>query len=116
MAASAFAIGDKLHIITRRQFERDLRRHFAGEITGVSGELCEVWGYAFVLSQTTNEFMKRPELRTRIFNLGQAGFIVLEMPNEVDLDALRYCYVDKRLVVTDGHLYSLDINEFATSS
>ena len=112
MSEQVIEVGEKLHIITRRLFEGDLRRHFVGEVTRVSGELQEVKGYAFVFNRTTNEFRMRPESRTRIFSLGQADFIVNKIPREVTIESLQYRLIDKRLVVTDGKGFALDINEF----
>ena len=112
MSVQVLEVGDKLHIITRRLFEGDIRRHFVGEVTGISGELQEVQGYTFVFNRGTNEYKKRPELRTRIFSLGQAGFIVNKIPREVAIASLEYRLIEKRLAVTDGGKFSLDINEF----
>jgi hypothetical protein len=105
-------IGDKLHIITRRLFDGDVRRHFACEITGISGELREVKGYAFVFNPATNGFRKLPELRTRLFSLGEEGCIVNKIPREVVIESLEYRLVEKRLMVTVGQDFALDINEF----
>ena len=112
MPVHVLEVGDKLHIITRRLFEGDIRRHFVGEVTGISGELQEVRGYAFVFNRGTNEFKKRPELRSRIFSIGQADFIVNKIPREVTIASLEYRFIDRRLVVTDGAKFTLDINEF----
>ncbi len=112
MTQGAIAVGDRIHIITRRLFAEDLRRHFAGEVTAIAGDLAEVRGYAFVFNAGTNEYRKRPELRTRLFSLGHAGYIVTKMPRDVSLEDLQYRTVDKRLVVTDGREFTLDINEF----
>ena len=112
MSKPVIEVGDKLHIITRRLFEGDVRRHFAGEVTAVSGELYEVRGYAFVFNPGNNEFQKRPEIRTRIFSLGQDGFIVTKISREVAIESLEYRYIEKRLVITDSRNFSLDINEF----
>jgi len=114
----AVETGDKLHIITRRRFESDGRRHFVGEVTGISGELYKVQGYAFVLNAGTNEYERRPELRTRLFSLGQDGFIVNKIPREVSIASLEYRRdgVENRLVVSDSKDFSLDINEFGLSA
>ena len=48
--------GDKLHIITRRLFPDDLRRHFVGEVTRAIGHLCHLQGYVFVFNSGTNEY------------------------------------------------------------
>jgi hypothetical protein len=115
VSESAIEIGDKLHIITRRRFENDFRRHFVGEVTGISGELHRIQGYAFVFDMGLNEFIKRPELRTRLFSLGEEGFIVNKIPSEVAIASLEYRLVENHLVITDGAKYTLDINEFGGS-
>ena len=108
--------GDKLHIITRRLFHEDVRRHFAGEVVSASDELFEIQGYTFVFHSGTNEYRKRPEIRTRIFSLADAGHIVNKIPREVDIASLEYRVVESRLVVTDSSGFVLDINEFGLLS
>lgn len=105
--------GEKVHIIFRRRFEGDPRRHFAGTILAVAGPVGRVSGYAFVYNQGSSEWEKRPDKRTRIIPLGDADLIVIIMPAEVDVDSIHYAVVDRHLVVTDG-TYTLDINEFGT--
>ncbi len=105
-------VGDRVHIITRRLFPGDALRHFAGEVTKVSGELQEVQGHAFVFNRATNEYERRPERRTRIFSFGQAGLIVNKIPHTVAIESLEYRFVSERLVVTDNSGFALDINEF----
>ncbi len=115
MPDTVVVVGDKLHIITRRRFDTDVRRHFAGEITAIDGGLYRLEGYAFVFSQGANEYRKRPDLRTRIFSVGEDGFIVIVIPREVVIAELSYQTVNNRLVVTDGRDFLLDINEFGES-
>ena len=112
MSRGPIEVGDKVHVITRRLFEGDLRWHFAGEVTAVAGVLQEISGYSFVFNKGANEYRRRPELRTRIFSLGQADFIVNKIPGDVALESLAYRIVDGRLVITDGKAFALDINEF----
>jgi hypothetical protein len=107
--------GDKLHIITRRLFEGDLRRHFVGEVVGASDDLVELRGYTFVFNPGTNEYQKRPELRKRILSLADSGHIVNRIPRDASIDSLEYRTVDHRLVVTDKKGFSLDIHEFGPS-
>ena len=106
--------GTKLHVITRRNFEEDLRRHFAGEVMRATDMTAMVRGYAFVFSTTRNEFTRRPERRTRVISLADAGNIINVIPRDVDLEALTYAYSEnRRLTVTDGKDFLLDINEFS---
>ncbi len=104
--------GEKLHIITRRAFEDDLRRHFIGEVMEAEGSLVRVEGFAFILDTATNSYLRRPERRTRIICLADANNLVNVLPDHIDLDATRYEVLDGRLVVTDGTNFKLDVNEF----
>ena len=112
MSDAAIGIGDKVHVVTRRLFEADVRRHFVGEVAAVSGEVVELRGYAFVFQPGMNEFRRLPELRTRLLSLGDAGHIVNKIPRGLDVAPLRYQLIERRLVVTDGDSFSLPINEF----
>ncbi len=84
------AAGDKVLIITRRQFETDLRRHFVGEVEEWSGAVARVRGYAFVYDPYTNLFLRREDLRTRLFPIIDAGLIVVLLPKAVVLADLHY--------------------------
>ena len=107
--------GDKLHIVTRRVFPDDIRRHFAGEVVGASGDLVELRGFTFVFHPGTSEYHKRPEVRSRILSPADSGHIVNRIPPEVAIASLEYRVVEDRLVVTDMGGFSLDINEFGPS-
>lgn len=113
MPEPAVTVGDKVHIITRRLFDSDIRRNFVGEVTGASEGLHEVTGYAFVFQPGVNEYKKRPELRRRIFSLGDAALIVIKIPRDVAIESIAYRMIANRLVVTDGDRFTLDIDEFA---
>jgi hypothetical protein len=105
--------GDKLHVITRRLFEGDLRRHFVGEVLAVSEVGVRIEGYVFVFDTVKNQFVKRLEKRIRLIGFLDCGHIVKVIPSEVKLDELEYrLSPEKHLVVTDGKGFSLDINEF----
>jgi tRNA A58 N-methylase Trm61 len=105
--------GEKIHIMVRRYFDTDLRRHFIGEVIEMSGSIARLEGYVFVLDTTTNQYIRRPERRTRIIGLGDSGNIVNVLPENTKLEKTQYVLCpDKRLIVTDGETFQLDINEF----
>ena len=116
MSESIIQIGDKLHIMTRRLFSDDLRRHFVGEVVKAVGPVCAVEGHTFVFHAGTNEYQRRPEKRTRVFSLADANHIVNILPPDVDLALLEYRKVRGRLVVTDTKEFTLDINEFGPTA
>ena len=108
-------IGDKLHIMTRRLFEEDVRRHFVGEVTAASDVLAEVRGYTFIFNPGTNEYRRLPGERTRLIALGESGHVVNKIPSDVDVSSVGYETVESRLVITDGGSFSLPVNEFGAA-
>ena len=105
---------EKIHVITRRRFERDLRRHFVGEVQAATETTARVEGYTFVFDEGENEFVKRPETRVRIFGLADSGNIINVIPEATDIRNLSYrLSAENRLILTDGKSFSLDVNEFS---
>lgn len=109
--------GEKIHIIIRRRFENDLRRHFIGEIIEVDGLLARTEGYVFVLDTTNNQYIRRKDMRTRLVSLADSGNIINVLPANADLQNTKYVEetTEQRLVVTDEKTFELDINEFGSS-
>ena len=116
MADSVLAVGDKLHIMTRRLFADDVHPHFVGEVSAVAGPLFRAQGYSFVFDSGTNSYVEHPEARTRLFSLSETGHIINVIPQEVDLNSLQYRIVAGRLAITDSRGFSLEINEFGQSN
>ena len=116
MPESVLVVGDKVHIMTRRLFADDVHPHFVGEIAAVSGPLFKARGYVFVFDSASNSYLKHPALRTRLFSLSDAGHIINVIPQDVDLNSLKYRVANRRLEVTDGAGFSLEINEFGQSN
>ena len=70
-------------------------------------------GYTFVFDANKDNFIKRPEKRTRIIDLSDSGYIVNIITKDTVLEKVIYTFTsDRRLVVTDENIFSLDINEF----
>lgn len=115
MSGAVVEVGDKLHIMARRFFEEDVRRHFIGEVIAASNSLVEVRGYTFILQTGTNEYRRLPEERTRIFSLGESGYVVNKISRDVEVASVVYRMIDKHVVVSDGRSFSLPINEFGPS-
>lgn len=106
-------IGEKVHIIERRYFPEEIRRHFVGEIIGCTESVIRIRGYAWVFDNLVREFFRKPEKRERIMSLAERLTINV-IPKEVNLEEIKYTRSrDKGLLVTDGKKFSLDITEFA---
>jgi hypothetical protein len=105
--------GEKIHVITRRRFEGDLRRHFAGEVLETHGTTVRAEGYVFVFVSLKNSFIRRAEKRIRIFDLSDSGYIVNILPMQVRIENLVYQQSSqKHLVLSDNKTFNMEINEF----
>ena len=105
--------GEKIFVVTRRSYEKDIRRHFIGEILEVSAVAIKVQGYVFVFDETNNDFKRYEKLRTCIFSLIDAGIVVTVLPEESILEEIRYTFDDEnRRILTDGKSFKLNVSEF----
>lgn len=109
-------VGEAVHIITRRLFDGDVRRHFTGRVTAAANGLVRAEGWVFVFNRGTNEFIRRSERRTRVFALDDAGNIVNVLPSGIEPANLRYEFSETGLMITDGIDFAVDINEFGPAT
>jgi hypothetical protein len=106
-------VGEKVHIVERRYFADDIRRHLVGEIIKSSDNAIRVKGYVWVFDAIKG-FVRRPEVRERILYPSDRSTINI-IPKEVDLDELKYVTSPgEGLIVTDGKKFRLNINEFGS--
>lgn len=106
--------GEKVHVVTRRRFEGDLRRHFVGEVQAATESTARIDGYVFIFDAFSNKFVKGSERGVRIFGLVDSGNIISIIPQSVNVEKVSYqIHLDNRLVLTDGESFQLDINEFS---
>lgn len=105
--------GEKVLIILRRTFEKDLRRHFIGEITESSESVIRVHGYTFMFDENTKEFMRRRKPQTNIFSLVDALNVVIMLPEDVIIEEIKYGLSEKaHRIITDGKDFSFRVSEF----
>jgi hypothetical protein len=106
-------INEKVHVVVRRIFETDLRRHFIGEVKVAKDSIARIEGFFMVFDKSKNTFSKKPSLRVTIMDLSSDGYWVNIVPKDVQLADLNYIYdSNKKLILTDGKSFELDINEF----
>ena len=107
--------GEKVHIVERRYFAEEARRHLVGEIVNFSDNAIRIKGRVWVFDMMTG-FVCKPEVRERVLYPSDRSTINI-IPKEVEIDELKYVTVpEKGLIVTDGKKFSLDINEFGGKS
>ncbi len=104
--------GEKVHIVERRYFTDDVRRHLVGEVIKCTEQAIRLEGYVWVFDIGNGRFVRKPERRERIVCLGDRLTINV-LPLEVDLETVKYVADPQRgLVVTDERSFSLEITEF----
>ena len=60
-----------------------------------------------------NDFVRRAELRTRIFSLIDAGIVINVIPEEVVLEEIQYGVDGKNhRIITDGKSFTMNVSEF----
>ena len=110
------SVGEKVFIITRRLFEKDLRRHFFGEILAVSGATIRVRGYVFIFNESTNDFVRREKPRDRIFPLIDAGIVLIVLPEATILEDIRYSIDENnQRIASDKKALKINVSEFGAN-
>ncbi len=109
-------VGEKIHVITRRLFEGEVRRHFAGEVKDTTERNARLEGYVYVFDSTRNEFVRKSDKRVKLVTIGDSGYIMNVIPETVSIEDLVYVNTeDNKLIVSDGKEFKLDINEFGVN-
>lgn len=105
--------GEVVHLIEKRMFPGDVRRHFVGEIEVASDRAIRLRGYLFVYDSGAGGFLRKPELRTRVVPLDNRVVINL-LPEGVSVKDVHFTHDEEgNLTLTDGREFELDISEFS---
>jgi hypothetical protein len=105
--------GEKIHVMHRRHFDKDARRHFVGQVETYEHGVARATGHVFVVDDLNKHmFVKRPDRRTKLIPVGSGEVIINVLPEKVDLDQVRYELRERSLYVTDGDSWSMDVKEF----
>ncbi len=104
--------GERIHVIHRRLFDKDIRRHFIGEVDFYDAGLIRATGYVFAIDENQgHNFTRRPDKRSRILSVNDGSLIVNVIPLLVNIEAVVYEHHNGGLRVTDGN-WAMDIKEF----
>jgi len=104
---------EKIHVIHRRIFEKDLHRHFVGTVDWYETGVARVTGYVYTVDGAKFEFVRRPDIRTRLISVVSGDLLINILPDSVDIDKVVYHQEAKAVRVTDGSGWHLDLSEFA---
>ena len=102
--------GEYIHVIHRQLFPGDVRRHFVGIVESHEGSLVRVKGYLFAKDSKSEEFVRRPQLRTRIISLTD-HVIVNMLPAHAQIERITYKHMPNGdILVSDGGDWHFDIS------
>ena len=106
-------IGEVVHLIERRMFPDDVRRHFVGEVEAASDRAIRLKGYLFVYDSGAGKFLRKPELRTRVVALDNR-VVINVLPEGTSVEDVHHSHdAEGNLSITDGRKFELDISEFS---
>lgn len=105
--------GEKIHVIHRRFYKEDQHRHFIGTVEAYEGGVARVMGHVYTVDTTKFQYIRRPELRTRIISIISGDLLINVIPPNVNLDKITYKQEKKGVRVTDGSDWHLDLSEFS---
>ncbi len=113
MKPALLSPGEKIHVMHRRRFDKDVRRHFVGQVEAYEQGIARAAGYVFVIDDLSKHlFVKRPDRRRKLVPVASGDVIVNVIPDQVDLERVTYEMKDRVLTVTDGSGWSMDVKEF----
>lgn len=113
MNTALLSPGEKIHVMHRRRFDKDVRRHFVGQVESYEPGLARASGYVFVIDDLSKHlFVKRPDRRTKLIPILSGDVIVNVLPETVDVERVVYELKDRSLVVTDGQAWCMEVKEF----
>jgi hypothetical protein len=113
MKSAMLSPGEKIHVVHRRRFEKDIRRHFVGQVEAYERGVVRASGFVFVIDDLNQHlFVRRPDRRTKLVPVASGEVILNVIPQDVDLERVAYEIQDRRLWVTDGSEWRMDLKEF----
>ena len=104
--------GDIVHVVGRRRFTDDVRRHLVGEVLFVDGGVARIDAFVFAYDPYSATFIKRPRM-DRLVSLIDDANVITVLPQRTDVETLHYREDDQTLVLTDGAEFEMDISEFS---
>lgn len=104
--------GERVHIVERRFFVDDVRRHFVGVVKAYDENSIRIVGYVWVYNVREARFIRRRERRERVLVLGDK-LIINILPRTVEPEEIVYGSDSaRRMYITDNRKFALDISEF----
>ncbi len=92
-------------------FERDETRFFVGRTVASEGHLLKAEGYSFVRDLSNGRIIKKEENRIKLISLDSPGYIVYQLPNDVDVAGVDIESGNGDAYLVDGSRRLLNLSE-----
>lgn len=103
--------GDVVLLSHRRIFQNDEPRYFLGRVLESEGPLLKVTGFTFVRDVSNGSIVKKDEVRTKVLSLASPGYIVYQLPQDVDVDHADFRNYEGEAVLMDGERELMNLSE-----
>lgn len=103
--------GDIVLVSHRRIFERDEARYFLGRTVACEGDLLKLDGFTFARDLANGHMVKKNEWRTKLLSLTSPGYIVYQLPNDVDIEQAYIHNRNGETVLVDGARELMNLSE-----
>ena len=108
--------GDKVLVMYRRLYKKDLSRFFVGTVLEYDLGLAKVEGYTHAEVTELGKFIKKGDSRIKILPLVAGTIIVYELPATVKVENIEFVFsASGALVAVDKANWSMDLSEVPRS-
>jgi hypothetical protein len=100
-----------LLVTHRRLFEKDESRYFVGTVDAYEAGIVKATGYSFVRDMGSGRVLRKDDRRTKLFSIISGAFLVYQLPDEAELDAVQFVSQDDELSLSDGKHFKMNMAE-----
>lgn len=104
--------GNKLLVAHRRMFESEQPRYFVGEVVTYDSGIVKLAGYSFARdNMSQGGFIRKEDARIKIVAIVSGTFIVYQLPDQTDVQKVRFEATEGDLRLTDGNVLNMNLTE-----
>ena len=104
--------GNKVLIAHRRMFKDDSPRFFVGEVLCYDSGVVKLNGFSFSWDYTDGNLVKKNQARIKIVSLSAGTVFAYQLPDETNVDEVRFESKFGTTMLTDGTGLDMDMAEW----
>lgn len=104
--------GNKLLVAHRRLFESEQPRYFVGEVVAYEAGIVKLAGFSFARdNMAQGGFIRKDDARIKIVAIVSGTFIVYQLPDQTDIQQVRFEATEGDLQLIDGKTLTMNLTE-----